>query len=610
MTRIKKILDQLGHFYRTKSIQLTISIAFTFVAAICMLAMGILLYNQYADNQKNTIIQDNEQLLGQISLNMTVYTRSMLRISDSMYYSIIKNADLSKNNLSSEMNLVYEVNRDTLMSVAVFDYKGNLLSAAPVATLKPGIKPSSQAWFLSARQVIENQHFSTPHVQNLFESSNFKYNWTVSLSRMVTLMEGGDTYPGVLLVDMKYTGIEQIFTQMTEKSYGYIYLVDQDGEIIYHPKSKMISAGLFEESNDLLPGYGDGVHDEFSGGENKQIIVKSLSYTGWRLVCVIPESAFAVSSRQTRLLAFGIMGLAVLVLITVNSLVSNRVANPIKKLDASIKMLEKGDLTSDIFIGGPYEIEHLGRTIKSVVEQLRVLMDDIIHEQELKRKSEFDALQSQINPHFLYNTLDSIVWMVESGRYEEGVSMVTALASLFRISLSNGQNIISIKSELQHARHYLYIQKIRYKNKFRVEFEVDSDIERYSTIKLILQPLIENAIYHAMEYMDGDGLITICGYADGDDICLEVSDNGLGMTEDKIERLLSDEPPRSGESDSDGVRRRGSGIGLRNVNQRIRLLYGPQYGLSIESELDEGTTIRIRLPRQEAADTLPPEEPS
>lgn len=605
MTRIKRTLNRLGRYYRSKSIQLTISITFTLVAVVCMLAMGISLYTQYAANLQSTIIQDNQQLLNQISLNMTVYTRNMLRISDSMYYSIIKNSDLSRSSLSSEMNLVYELNRDSLLSVACFDFEGNLVCAAPVSTLKPDIKPTEQSWFVAANKVIENQHFSSPHVQNLFDSSNFKYNWAVSLSRRVTLTRGGYTYRGVLLVDMKYSGIEQIFTQMTEKSYGYIYLVDQEGEIIYHPKQKMIDAGIFPESNRLIPRYGEGIHKENSGGENKQIIVKSLSYTGWRLVCVIPDSAFAVSSRQMRLLAFGIMGLAVLIIITINSIVSNRVANPIKKLDESIRSLESGDLTSDIFIGGPHEIEHLGKTIRSVVKQMRGLMDDIIHEQELKRKSEFDALQSQINPHFLYNTLDSIVWMVESGRYDEGISMVTALANLFRIALSRGQDIITIKTELQHAQHYLYIQKIRYKNKFRVEVKVDPDIEHYSTIKLILQPLVENAIYYAMEYMDGDGLITIRGYGSGDDIYLEVSDNGLGMTAEKVHNLLSNEPPPP---DRTGNRRRGSGIGLRNVHQRIRLVYGAEYGLSVESELDVGTTIRIHLPKRQISEVLPEEK--
>jgi len=227
------------------------------------------------------------------------------------------------------------------------------------------------------------------------------------------------------------------------------------------------------------------------------------------------------------------------------------------------------------------------------VNQLRKLMDDIVKEQEQKRKSEFSALQAQINPHFLYNTLDSIVWMIESDRYREAISMVTALARLFRISLSKGNTIITIRTELQHAMDYLHIQSIRYKNKFTVETNIDPYIEDYYTIKLIIQPLLENAIYHAIEMMGGDGVISINGYFMNDDIYIEVKDNGLGMLPEKAESLLEAEP---------AAEKKGSGFGLKNVHQRIQLYYGQQYGLEIDSEIDVGTIVRIHLPANKNAD--------
>jgi len=157
-------------------------------------------------------------------------------------------------------------------------------------------------------------------------------------------------------------------------------------------------------------------------------------------------------------------------------------------------------------------------------------MDDIVKQQEEKRRNELDALQSQINPHFLYNTLDSIIWMVESERYEEAISMVTALANLFRISLSQGRTIITVKEEFNHAKNYSNIQKVRFKNKFEVTFMLDEKIEKYLTIKLIIQPLLENAIYYGMEAMDGDGEILVQGYEQGDSICIDVIDNGSYVT--------------------------------------------------------------------------------
>lgn len=241
----------------------------------------------------------------------------------------------------------------------------------------------------------------------------------------------------------------------------------------------------------------------------------------------------------------------------------------------------------DIYVGGSMEVEHLGKTLRSTVEQIRQLMQDVVVEQEEKRKSELDALQSQINPHFLYNTLDSIIWMITGEKYDEAVFMITELASLFRISLSKGKTIIRVEDEIKHARNYMNIQKVRYKNAFEVEFLIEQDILQCCTVKLILQPILENAIYYGMEYMDGEGQITVRGYRKGQDIFLEIQDNGLGMPEEEAEKLLLE---------SHRERKRGSGVGLINVHSRIALRFGSEYGLMIESHPDEGMLVKIHLP--------------
>ena len=207
-----------------------------------------------------------------------------------------------------------------------------------------------------------------------------------------------------------------------------------------------------------------------------------------------------------------------------------------------------------------------------------------------KRQAQYLALQNQINPHFLYNTLDSVVWMTENGRTQEAVAMLTALARFFRISLSKGSSIIPIGDELEHARNYLAIQKMRYKNKFSTDISVEQGVERLYTVKLIIQPILENAIYHGMEYADGDGEIHIRAFREGENMVIEVEDNGPGMPEQVVEQLLN-----PGISVS-AARPGGSGIGLRNVHQRIQLTFGPAYGLTIRSEPDRGTVVRICLP--------------
>ncbi len=595
LKRLKALLNKGQKYIHRKSIQFMISISFTLVAVGCMVTMGSLLYTQSTNSLKSTIMQENQQLVNQISLSVYSYTQNMKRVSNTLYYSVIKKADLEKTNLNKELALLYEV-KDSLISIACFRENGDVVGATPISTIKEDVEITKQEWFIKANDIIENPHFSLPHVQNIFEDAN-RYRWVISLSQMVELNYGGIPERGVLLVDMGYSGIEQIFTQMTSDNAGYIYLVDSSGELIYHPRQKLIYSGLYNENNKVAATYADGKYEETFEGVKRQVAVKTVGYTGWKVISVIPNSEFSVTFGQMRTLAFFIIGLAIVLLVVANSFVSSRVANPIKKLEESVKDLEKGQLDLDIYEGGPYEIRRLGTTIKSVVAQMRGLMEDIVKEQEQKRKSEFNALQAQINPHFLYNTLDSIVWMIESEEYAEAISMVTALANLFRISLSKGKNIITIGMELRHAAYYLQIQKVRYKNNFTVHQEIDPQIETYSTIKLVVQPLLENALYHAMGPMGGDGELHIRGYKEKDDIYIEIIDNGLGMTQEKVDTLLQgDEQPVAG--------KKGSGIGLRNVDQRIKLYYGKKYGLEIKSELDEGTTVRIHLPALKMEDVL------
>jgi len=244
-------------------------------------------------------------------------------------------------------------------------------------------------------------------------------------------------------------------------------------------------------------------------------------------------------------------------------------------------------MNPDIYIGGSMEVEHLGKTLRSTVAQIRQLMDDIVVEQEEKRKSELDALQSQINPHFLYNTLDSIVWMITGERYDDAVFMITQLASLFRISLSKGKTVIKIEDEVKHARNYMNIQKIRYKNSFEVDFQIEEDILDGCIVKLVLQPLLENAIYYGMEFMDGEGEIHVRGYRKDKDVYLEVEDNGLGMPEEEAAELLNGK---------ERPHKHGSGVGLVNVHSRLKLRFGEAYGLVIHSCPDEGMMVQIHIP--------------
>jgi len=586
---IKEKLLRAKKASKRRSIQLIISLSFTIVSIFSMSFLALALYTNYINSAKETAINYNEQVLDQLSWNLNSSLRNMMGISNSMYYSVIKNMDLTSDNMSEEMALLYEANKDELISIACISQDGALISAAPIATRKHGVDFTEQEWFTSTENEIENFHFSTPHVQNMFESSNNRYYWVVSLSRSVDLNYMGHQRRGILLVDMNYSAIDQMFSRVNEDGIGYVYLIDSNGEIIYHPQQKAIYSGLFSENNFKAADYNDGSHLEKFKGNNRTVTVKTVGYTGWKIVSVVSMSELVSQYNQLKAFMLIVITLTIFIVVFGNIFISKIVTEPIRKLENSLKNVEEGNFDdANIYIGGSHEIRHLGRAIKSLVNEMRRMMDERVAEQKEKRKSELNALQAQINPHFLYNTLDSVVWMIESAKYSEAISMVTSLASLFRISLSKGSNIISIRDEITHAKNYLAIQQVRYKNKFEANIDIDPAIEDCITIKLIVQPLIENAIYHAVGDLDDEGIIDIKGYEKDGDIYIQVIDNGMGIPEDVLKGLLVEKTKSKG---------KGSGIGLWNINQRINLYFKGDYGLTITSELDVGTTATIHLPK-------------
>lgn len=586
---VGRIADGISHIYKKRSIRFMISISFSLSAVIAMLLVGISLYLRFI-GQINTIIQvDNQSIIEQVNLNMDSYLRNMMKVSDSLYYDVVKNTDLYQESIYEEMNLLYQTNRSAIENIAVFDKEGELLEVVPLSNLKTSVKPEDMGWFKDAMKKTENMHYSIPTVQNLFYYADYQYKWVISLSRAIELTQGKEIEQGVLLIDMKFSGIEQILSQAKLSNDGYVYLIDSQGEIIYHPRQQLIYSNIIKENNLEAATYKDGNLKEKFNGEERAITVKTVGYTGWKIIAVTPSKAIKLNYFQTTVFAMFIIAFTIFIIVLMNLFISTRISDPIKELERSVEKLENGYMDEDIYIGGTYEIEHLGKTIKKMVAQMQNLMDDVVKEHESKRKSELDALQSQINPHFLYNTLDAIVWMVENEKQSEAVKMVTSLARLFRISLSKGKNIILVKDELEHVKNYLAIQQMRYKNKFTFEIIVPTEVLELSTIKLVVQPLVENAIYHGVEYMGGDGEIVVEAYLQDENLYIAVKDNGLGMPKEVVEKLLEKH---------DSSKEKGSGIGLRNVQERIQLYFGNQYGLIIESEPDEGTTITMHIPKK------------
>lgn len=571
-----------------RSIRNSIFIYFTITSLIAVLLIVISIYSRLSSQLSDTVKRENISLVNRVGSSMEVYLRNIMKLSDTIYYGIIKNVNLSEESINEEMTLLYNNNKDQVLNIALISKEGEPISVVPAARFRKNFDVGEEEWFVNALNKTENIHFTRPHVQKLFEKGNNGYKWVISMSRAVEITNGGSTEQAILLIDMVYQGLDSVLDEVSLGNGGYIYLIDSTGEIIWHPKFELIASGRVKENNLVAATYSDGSIEEEFNNTARTVVIKTVGYTGWKLVGVIKGTGISLNTIKTRLFIVFVIFLIVFIVVFINSYISFRVTDPIRELEKSVKKLEEGNLDADIYMGGSYEIQHLGKSVQDMKYRIKGLMQDIVTEHEEKRKSEFDSLQAQINPHFLYNTLDIIVWQIENEKQSEAVHTVTALARFFRLSLGKGKNIVTVKAEIEHVKNYLMIQHMRFKNKFDYEFEIEEDVLELSSLKLMLQPLVENAIYHGMEFMDGDGLIKIKAWREADELYLSVTDNGLGMTEDKVSLVLG------GKSNSGNGR--GSGIGVKNVNERIKLYFGEDYGLKIDSEPDVGTTIIIHLP--------------
>ncbi len=576
-----------------KTIQANIIVAFIYLIIITILIIALTAYYLAFDSLENNSKEYTTQLISQINDYIDSYVNNMENISHVVFYNSdlreyltgefsdqAKKKELEKkvNNL---MNSILSSRKD-INSIVVFGSDNKVISEKVETHLNKNIDIKQQSWYKNALNANGNAVISSSHVQNLFEN---EYKWVVSLSRSIKSYNN-DKSIGVMLVDLNFNIISSMCSNIKLGHRGYIFIVDSEGNIVYHPRQQLIYSKLRTENIDKVLKTANGSFIVNGQGEKRIYTVKTSEYTGWKTVGVTYVNELVGNKKLMQLYYFSGGMVCLLIAIVVAVFLSRRISKPIKVLEVSMNEAEKGNFDIKVDIGSSDEIGELSKAFNIMIAKIKELMLQNVHEQEQKRKSELKALQAQINPHFLYNTLDSIIWMAEGKKNDEVVMMTSALARLFRLSISKGEEIITIRNEIEHIKSYLTIQKIRYRDKMDFEIEVDENIMKYKTLKILLQPLVENAIYHGIKNKIGTGLIKIVGREEGENVLLQVIDNGVGMTAEELANILK----------STSISQSGSGVGVRNVNERIKLYFGEKYGIEFESKPDEGTTANIRLP--------------
>lgn len=421
---------------------------------------------------------------------------------------------------------------------------------------------------------------SRPHVESLLLN---EYPWVVSISTRIRERDGTER---IVVLDSRFSQIASYVDTVGVGNHGYCFIMDQDGTIIYHPQQQLIFAGLKKEDTERMASRPDGSYEE----NGLIYTIRTRTGSSWRIAAVSFVDELVEERLKDCLMILAALLLVVLAATIVSSIVLSRyISRPIHSLNQAMGEFEanaEGFSYEPVY--GSLEVTSLSNAFGHLVIRIQELMNQVRNEEIVLRKTELRALQAQINPHFLYNTLDSIAWMCEEGRTKDAVEMVNALARLFRISISKGHELIPVEKEVEHAKSYLQIQKFRYKNQFQYRFDVQESCLHYYCNKITLQPIIENAIYHGLNRMIDEGFIEIKIFEDGGDVIFTVEDNGVGMTKEQCESILHKE-----------VKGQTGGIGIKNVNDRVKIYFGEQYGMKIESELDEGTRVSIRMPKLE-----------
>lgn len=478
--------------------------------------------------------------------------------------------------------------RSDIRNVGIISKNGRMLINDGSKSVNQDLDLNTQEWYATALEKPNGPILTSSHVQHIISGER---PWVITLSRGIRDRSGSGEKEGVFFIDLNYSAISELCDQSTVGTKGYAFILDAKGNIVYHPQQQQLYNELQTENISLIMDTDEDTVLTGTGNDGKLYSISRSEKTGWTVVDCTNVKELLSKSRQAQSAYVLTAIILVIVALLFSRFMARSITLPIQKLRDSMKKVQEGDFSvSDVVVDSKNEIGSLTKSFDVMTHRIHELMEQNVHEQEEKRKSELKALQSQINPHFLYNTLDSIIWMAEGKKNEEVVLMTASLARLLRQSISNEDEVVPIANEVEYARGYLTIQKMRYKDKLEFQIEVDSSILYIPLIKLVLQPIIENAIYHGLKYKESKGLLIVKGFMKDGNAVLQVIDDGVGMDEETLAHIY----------DKHKVNYHSNGVGVYNVQKRLKLYYGEDYGITYTSELGKGTTATITIPgRQE-----------
>lgn len=562
------------------------------VALIPFLIFSIVSGFVFLDHAQKTAEEHSVQLIHQVSNSMDVYVETIekmvnyiqLELQDTPFFTMESEGASGWDSETAYIRSVLENVANSHREVA-----GIFIATKEDLYVSTGMSRISrdpfqnERWYREASENPEEiQLISVVTGRNIVTNRSYSIDDVFSLAKAVQDPETGEVL-GVILLDIRHDIIQSSINGVTIGEKGFVFVMDQEDNIVYTPVN-----GIVYRVNPKWVKAMEPMSVQIQGG-SYQIRSELSPYTGWRTVGVFSMDEVMSSVNTIVYILFTCVIISLVLVVIVFFKFSRTLTNPIFKLKRLMKQAESGDLTVRFNFQHNDEIGELGQSFNHMIARIDQLIQMVYVEQENKRTAEMKSLQEQIKPHFLYNTLDTISWMARDYDAEDIVRLVDALTNMFRIGLSHGKDIITVKEEITHVSNYLYIQKIRYKDKLNYVIHVDESLYAIEVPKLILQPLVENAIYHGVKAKRGGGTITITGVPEGENLVFTVQDDGAGMLQEKVEELNRRMSERS-------VLDEQKSFGLFYIRERIQLCYGTGYGVHVESTLGEGTRVTITLP--------------
>ncbi|NBD25190.1 sensor histidine kinase [Paenibacillus glycinis] len=573
---------------------------------------GLFLYGYYersAKILKDEVVRTMQQTLKQAGSNLSYRLEHLQDISNAAFMNSNLHAYLSVGADDQSIAIQLEVVKDLRYLVDTVQLNSDVFHVRLFVD-KSKLYAAERINFFSLDSLKDDPLYASVIAANGGIVWTGDYNETFldagdqrifSLARMLRDPNHYDKVSGVLMIDVKESMVGDILSALQFSPGTQVYLVDPNGTIVYHPDRARIGAGIDPAVQAVLNRGSEGAGSLKLNGEVNDVMFATLDPTGWKLVAQGTESQLSrravqltQKSEWTSLLEY--IALFLLLPFVLLAIIVRGMNRRVKQVITVIRKEGTESSLSELPpVNGDFHL--LERSVDHLILRVRTLVEEKYKAQLHEREAQLQALQAQINPHFLYNTLDTINWIAIGKGASDISQMIDSLAKYFRLSLNKGKTIVSVEDELRLAQVYLEIQQSRFPNTFAFELDCEPGVEAYAMPKLILQPIVENALLHGIRKAKGKpGVIRISAREEQGDLLFAVSDNGIGMDEGLVRQLLTEAPS---EARDDGAGN-GSSYGLYNVNERIKLYAGDHYGLSVVSELGAGTTVLVRLKAERA----------